>query len=122
MEKNIDSLISNTIKNLKEILDVNTIIGEAIKVNDDVTIIPICKMTMGLVSGCCDVGKDKFRSAKIDNYAGGSGTGISYTPIGVLSVVVDDVRYIPLGDEIPYFDIVNKVENIVLNAINKEKK
>ncbi len=122
MEKNIDSLISNTIKNLKEILDVNTIIGEAIKVNDNVTIIPICKMTMGLVSGGCDVGKDKFRSAKIDNYAGGSGTGISYTPIGVLSVVVDDVRYIPLGDEIPYFDIVNKVENIVLNAINKEKK
>ena len=120
MERDVDSLISNTIKNLKEILDVNTIIGDAVKVNDNVTIIPICKMTMGLISGGCDVGKDKFRAGKIDNYAGGSGTGISYSPIGILSIVVDDVRYISLGDNIPYLDIANKVENIVLKALGKE--
>ena len=121
MEKNLDNLISNTVKNIKDIIDVDTVIGSPMHINDNVTIIPVCKMTLGLISGGCDVGKDRFRSAKIDNYAGGSGTGLSYTPIGILSVVVDDVRYIPLGDAIPYYDIVNKVENIVLNVIDKQE-
>jgi len=119
MEKNLDNLISNTIKNIKDIIDVDTIIGTPMKINDVVTIIPICKMTLGLISGGCDVGKDKIRAAKIDNYAGGSGTGLSYTPIGILSVVSEDVRYIPLGDSVPYYDIVNKVENIVLSTMGR---
>jgi len=122
MEKNIDNLITNTIRNLKDILDVNSVIGEKMKINDLVTIIPICKMTMGLVTGGSEIGKDKIRASKINNYAGGSGTGVNFTPIGIISVVGNVVKYIPLGKEIPYYDIIDKIENITLNIIEKSEK
>ncbi len=122
MEKKVDNLITNTIRNLKDILDVNSVIGKPMKISEMVTIIPICKMTMGLVTGGSEVGKDKIKASRIDNYAGGSGTGVNFTPIGIISVVADVVKYIPLGKDVPYYDIIDKVENIALNIIDKVEK
>lgn len=122
MENNIENLISSTINNLKEVLDIDTVIGRPIKISDIVTIVPICKMIMGLISGGSDSGRDKTKRAKVENYAGGSGTGITYTPIGVLYVVADKVGYIPLGENIPYYDIVNSLENVITKVLDKMEK
>jgi uncharacterized spore protein YtfJ len=119
MEKDIESLITSTISNLKEILDISSIIGNPIYIGNDIVIIPVCKMLMGLISGGSDAGKDKLRKAKIDNYAGASGTGISYTPIGAIVVIGNAVKYIPLGKDIPYYNITQSIEKIVGIIIDK---
>ena len=122
MERNIESLITNTISNLKEILDVGTVVGSPIRINDNVCLLPICKMTMGLISGGCDVGKVKIKKAKIDNYAGGSGTGLTYSPVGIVSIVGDVVKYIPLEDSVPYYNIVNSIEKMISKIFDKNRE
>ena len=119
MAKDIENLITSTISNLKEVLDINSIIGNPIQVGSNITLIPVCKMLMGLISGGSDSGKDKLRKAKIDNYAGASGTGISYTPIGMVAVVGNVVKYIPLGKDIPYYNITQSIEKIITTFVDK---
>ena len=121
MENKVDQIITNTIKDLKSILDVNSVIGSPIKVGSAVTIMPICKLTMGLVTGGGDVGKERFKKVSDRNYLGGSGTGISYSPVGVIAVIGDSVKYISLDDPVPYYDIARSVENTINNIVDKVK-
>lgn len=122
MEKDIENLITSTISNLKEILDISSVIGNPICIGNDITIIPVCKMLMGLISGGSDAGKDRLRKAKIDNYAGASGTGISYTPIGAIIVMGQVVKYIPFGKEVPYYNITQSIEKVLGSLIDRMEK
>ncbi len=58
----IEGLMSETMEQLKHLIDVKTIIGDSIQTADGSTIIPISKVSFGFV-------------------AGGSGGGVSITPI-----------------------------------------
>ena len=122
MANNIDNFMTSTISKLKDILDIDSIIGEPIKVNDNVTILPICKMTLGVISGGSDVGKEKIKLAKFDNYAGGSGTGVSYQPIGIVAVVNDDLKFISLNNTVPYFEILETIKTVSSNIIKNTEK
>ena len=74
---------------------------------------------MGLITGGGDIGKDKFKKSQINNYLGGSGTGLSFSPVGIITIVGEDVKYISLDDPIPYYDIVKTIENLISNVLKK---
>ena len=64
----------------------------------DVTLIPISKITVGFLGGGADYGQKKL--SQVQNFGGGSGAGISITPIAFLSVSPDaGVNLIPLNNE-----------------------
>ncbi|MEG2429914.1 MAG: spore germination protein GerW family protein, partial [Oscillospiraceae bacterium] len=50
-EHPIQGLMGTTMQKIKEMVDVNTIIGEAIKVNEEITIIPVSKVGFGFAAG-----------------------------------------------------------------------
>lgn len=89
----INSLMDTTMKKIKELVDVNTIIGDPITTPDGTTIIPVSKVTYGFASGGSDL------PTKKDNrecFGGGSGAGVTIQPIGFLTITKGNVRMVPI--------------------------
>ncbi|MBE7054238.1 MAG: sporulation protein YtfJ [Ruminococcaceae bacterium] len=94
----IEGLISTAMENLKTIVDANTIIGEAVKSDDGMTVIPVSKVSFGFGAGGAEfkTGKDeKEEDAK--NFGGGAGGGVTISPIAFLVVGQEKVKLIPVG-------------------------
>ena len=89
----IGQLMQTTLENIKDMVDVNTVVGEAIAASDGSTIIPVSRVSFGFVAGGGD-GRDAPQNA--DNpFAGGGGAGVSVQPVGFLVVGQDGVRMLP---------------------------
>ncbi len=91
MDKNVNSLLGVTMDKVKEMVDVDTVIGNPI-VTDGVTLIPVSKVTYGFAGG----GSDLPNKAGAQLFGGGSGAGITVTPIAFLSVKDGEVNVLPL--------------------------
>ncbi len=92
MEKHpIESLMGTTMENIKDMVDVNTVVGDAVRTEDGTTIIPISRVSFGFVAGGGEYtmdGKGKVSTPATPNedmpFAGGSGAGVSVQPMGFL--------------------------------------
>lgn len=92
-EHPINSLMDTTLKKIKDLVDVNTIIGDPITTPDGTTIIPVSKVSYGFASGGSDL------PTKKDNrecFGGGSGAGVTIQPIGFLSIYKGRVKMVPI--------------------------
>ena len=84
-DTNLSKVIQTALENIKKIADANTIIGEAIKVSDEITIIPVSKVSMGFTSGGVDY-KSKRAPESSPNFGGVSGAGVSVSPLGFIVI------------------------------------
>ena len=82
-ENRLEGMIETSLENLRKIVDVNTVVGEAIKTDSGVTVIPISKVSLGYVSGGTDFASKKGDSK---NFAGGGGSGLTILPLGFLVI------------------------------------
>lgn len=91
MENNhpISEILNVSLENLKGLVDSNTVIGNPIVV-DDVTIIPISKVNFGFATGGSELPTAKPNTP----FGGGSGGGVTITPVGFLSVSHGEVRMV----------------------------
>ena len=78
----VNELLGISMEQIKEMADVNSIIGEPIKLDDGTTIIPISKVSYGFASGGSDL------PSKYDKnlFGGGAGAGVSIKPEGFLVI------------------------------------
>lgn len=99
-EERISGIMETTMDKIKAMVDANTIIGEKIVVNamtdEEVTFIPISKLSFGFASGATDL-KGKNNSAV---FAGGGGAGASVVPVGFLVIKQGNVKMLP----VPQYD------------------
>lgn len=86
----VDKLIDNTFAKLKDIIDANTIIGKTIKLTENVAIIPISKVSVGLVTGGGDMPVKRKNLSSL-----GSTTGFTLVPVGFLTINDLSINYIP---------------------------
>ena len=94
MEHPIGDLMQTTLENIKDMVDVNTVIGEAIPTVNGATIIPVSKVTFGFVAGGGEY--DQHQLPEEDKpFAGGSGAGVSVQPVGFLVVTQESVKVLP---------------------------
>ena len=93
MEKHpIGELMETTMSKIREMVDVNTIVGSPIRTDDGITLIPVSKVSFGFASGGSDFqGKNAGANA---NFGGGSGAGVNITPVAFLVVKDGNVRVI----------------------------
>ena len=91
MSQKLPNMLENTIQKIREMVDVNSVIGNPITTPDGVTIIPVSKVSVGFGGG----GSDYAKSAK-DAFGGGAGGGMSVTPICFLIVSNGNVRMMPV--------------------------
>ena len=99
MEHPIGNMMQTTMENIKDMVDVNTVIGDAVQTGTGATIIPVSKVCFGFVAGGGEYGKDdksKLRTPPSPEekwpFAGGSGAGVSVQPVGFLVVSDQSVR------------------------------
>ena len=91
---NIPDLMDVTMEKIRDMVDVETIIGDPITVGTDVTIIPISKVSYGFASR----GSDLPAKVPKDLFGGGTGAGISIQPVGFLVVQNGDVRLLQMTE------------------------
>ena len=86
---NIGKLMDTTMNRIKDIVDVDTVVGAPVTTPDGVTIIPVSRVSYAFASGGSD-----FRVNEHGNtgFGGGSGAGVKIEPIGFLVVKDGNVR------------------------------
>ncbi|WLV23791.1 GerW family sporulation protein [Aciduricibacillus chroicocephali] len=85
----IDSLMTTAMENLKDMIEANTIIGDPIETPDGGTIIPVSKVGFGFAAGGSDLPSGQQHSEDPIPFAGGSGGGVSVSPVAFLVITKD---------------------------------
>lgn len=112
--------MQSTMSSIKNLVEVNNIVGEPIVTPDGQTIIPVSKLSFGFGGA----GGDSLGSSK-EGYGGGSAVGVKIEPIGFLVIKDGGVRMINVEpqakngvdrviDMMP--DVMDRVENIANNV------
>ena len=74
-------MIKSALEGVRGIIDSGAVLGNPIVTSNNVTIIPVSKISMGLATGGLD-----YSSKSLPSFGGGGGTGINVTPVGFLVV------------------------------------
>lgn len=115
MEHPIGSLMDTTMEKIKEMIDVNTIIGEPITSPDGTLIIPVSKVSYGFAAGGSDLPTKKENK---DCFGGGSGAGVTIQPVAFLTVYQGDVRLVSVDRE---GGTADKLVNMIPDVLKKVK-
>ena len=108
--------MNTSMEKIRDLVDVNTIIGEPISSPDGTTIIPISKVSFGFVSG----GSDLPTSVPKDVFAGGAGAGISIKPQAFIVISKDgDAKILELGGKSSPIDGIIDSAPALLNKIKE---
>ena len=95
MSQKLPNMLDSTIAKIREMVDVNSVVGDPITTPDGVTIIPISKVSVGFGGGGSDFAS---KNAGQDNpFGGGVGAGVKVTPIAFLIVKEGSVRMLPVA-------------------------
>ncbi|MBQ8538364.1 MAG: GerW family sporulation protein [Ruminococcus sp.] len=113
MDHPINTLMDTTMKKIKEMIDVNTIIGDPITTPDGTTIIPVSKVSYGFASGGSDLPTKKDNK---DCFGGGSGAGVTINPVAFLYVSKGNVKLIPIEK---YDGAVDRIVGMVPEVLDK---
>lgn len=140
----IEGLMTTAMESIKEMVDVNTIVGDAVQAPDGTVIIPISRVAFGFAAGggeynqaCCSGGDEKEEDSENGGegskqkfpFAGGSGAGVSINPVGFMVVGNGQIKLLPVNinssvdkilDIIP--DILGKVEDTLKKRISVKKE
>ena len=130
-EKNkITNVIESTFKNLSNIIDVNTVIGKPIKTEDGEYVVPISKVTVGVLMGGGEYGKVTiFKKNEDLPYSAGNGAIVSIKPCGFLikdesskkTVDTLKVKILSFSDK-PYEKLVEKATDFISELNNEKSK
>ena len=127
-EHPIEGMMGVTMEKIRDMVDVQTIIGDPITVSDQVTIIPVSKVSYGFASGGSDL---PAKANPKDLFGGGAGAGVSIQPVAFLVVQEDGVRLLQMDEgsdalssairSVP--EVVDRISSLIRkpNSKNKEK-
>ena len=129
-EHPIEGLMKTTMNSLKEMVDVNTIIGDPVQSPDGLVIIPVSKICFGFASGGTEFNEMKKNKDQTDSeeklpFGGGSGAGVSVQPVGFIVVGNNQIKLLTVDEGntalSSLFDFMGKVTDNIQQAINKDK-
>lgn len=133
MEKHpIENIMTTTMDSIRDMVDVNTVIGEAIATQDGSTVIPVSKVSFGFVAGggeyrCGCVSKTADDAGRMP-FAGGTGAGVTIQPMGFLVTSDSSVRLLPAQPYAPADRIIELAPQLMcelrnfLKAKNEKKE
>jgi sporulation protein YtfJ len=111
----IEGLMSAVMQNLKEMVNVNTVVGDCIEV-EGTAIVPVSKVSFGFASGGSDFCSSKARADQPNPFGGGSSAGVIITPIGFMTVSEGHIRFVPVNSSSSIYD---KLVDMMPEAIDK---
>jgi len=114
-EHPIKGLMETAMSSIKEMVDVNTIVGNAVNAPDGSIIIPISKVSFGFGAGGSEFGeRSQIAPDANANFGGGSGGGAVIEPVAFMVVGQGQIRLMPMDKETsPVEDIIEKVPTLI---------
>lgn len=127
MSQNLPNMLESTIAKIREMVDVNSVVGEPITAGD-VTIIPISKVSVGFGGGGSDYVSKNNNKAE-NPFGGGVGAGVKVTPVAFLIIKEGSVRMLPVAtpanttadrlvEQVP--DLLDKVSAFIESKTKKD--
>ena len=139
IEHPIEGLMLTAMNSIKDMIDVDTIIGEPIQASNEITIIPISKVSFGFAAGgsefkgeTIDLYKKQEKDEQIQYrlpFGGGAGAGVSLSPVAFIVINRDIVKLLPVNhsttmdkllDYIP--DLFEKVSKMANKSMQNKKE
>ena len=120
----LGNIMEVTMSKIREMVDVDTVVGNPITTPDGITLIPISTVSFGFASGGAE-----FPIKENEGFGGGSGAGVKITPIGFLVIKEGNVRMInispPAGTTVDRLiellpDVMDRVQTFIDD--NKKNK
>lgn len=123
----IQGIMDSAMENIKQMVDVNTIIGDAVETPDGTIIIPVSRVSFGFGSGGSEFNSNESKdSDSVSNpFGGGCAGGVTIHPVAFLIVGKDGVKLMPIEhgsnvdrilDLVP--DVISKINDAVKGKIN----
>ena len=118
----IQGLMAATMENLKKMVDVNTIIGDPVETPDGSVILTVSKVSFGFAAGGSEFKLDGDSSgggqgqSKEHPFGGGSGGGVSITPIAFLIVNSNGMKMVHLDESTHLYE---KILDLAPSAVDK---
>lgn len=120
----IENIMKTTMEQITEMIDVNTIVGDAVEASDGSLIIPVSKVSFGFVSGGAEYGgnnnsQDKQLMADTEQaapdlpFGGGTGAGVSIDPMAFLVIQNGQVKLLPVEPGSIYGQMVNAIPQVL---------
>lgn len=118
-EHPIQGLMRTALESLKEMVDVNTVIGDPIETQEGQVIIPVSRVSFGFAAGGTEFAGNTGGGGRLSQYAedgaggspfpfgGGSGAGVSVHPVGFLVVAKDSLRMLPVDGARPMDKLID---------------
>ena len=132
-EHPIQGLMTTAMENLKDMIEVNTIIGDPVESPDGSVIIPVSKLGFGFAAGGSEFnsggkGQDDSGDATLP-FGGGSGGGVSITPVAFLIVSAQGIKMVHLDQSTHIYEkmldfapqVVEKVQQIIKESGQQKK-
>ena len=118
----IENIIQSTMEQIKQMVDVNTIVGDPVLALPDTTIVPVSKVSLGFCTGGGEYNcKGTInRSGETDEdrhypFAGNTLAGFSITPMAFLAVTGERVSLLP----VQYNSTIDRVIELVPRVITE---
>ncbi len=116
MSKNLPNMLDATIAKLKDMVSVNSVVGDPIVTADGVTIIPVSNVSVGFGGGGSD-----FVSKNVNHqenpFGGGVGAGVKVTPVAFLIIKEGSVRMLPVAT--PANTTADRIVEMVPDTLDK---
>ena len=120
----VGGLMETAMENIKSMVEVNTIIGDAVETPGGTVIIPVSKMCCGFASGGTHMVWDKQDAdgAQHPPFGGGAGAGVSVQPVGFLLVGDSDIRFQVVDHNAIYDRLIDEVPQMVEKLVGHKKE
>lgn len=109
MANGLENIFVSTLRGIREMVDVNTVIGNPIETSDNITIIPITKVSLGFGMG----GFNQEESIEDQKVAGGSGGGVTVSPVGFLIVEKGNVKILNINSETALEKVIDSMPELI---------
>lgn len=114
MSEKLPNMLENTIQKIRELVDVNSVIGDPINTPDGTTIIPVSRVSVGFGGGGSDFAG---KSGGEMPFGGGVGGGVKVSPICFLIVRDGNVRMMPVAE--PASTTADRIVEMVPDTLEK---
>ncbi len=106
--------MKTAMESLKSMVDVNTVIGDPVETQDGTVIVPVSRVAFGFAAGGSEFAPAHEQEPGHDHpFGGGSGAGVSVSPVGFLVVAKDQVRMLPVDGGQPVHRIIDLAPQLI---------
>ena len=121
----IDSLMVTAMSSLRDMIDVNTIVGDTVETPDGTVIIPVSKVCFGFAAGGSEFNSNKMNKF-VEEYklpfGGGSGAGVKISPIAFLVVKDGVIKLLTIDADRPLDKLVDALPDLVNKIVDTVDK